>query len=74
MFDKGEGCFVYIIDGYGNGEMGAGGKPIYKLLEKCADMKMHHKMIAEKKKRERKANQWLQQQILAEHCRSYGNC
>ncbi|MGO0377729.1 hypothetical protein [Escherichia coli] len=22
MFDKGEGCFVYIIDGYGNGEMG----------------------------------------------------
>ncbi|EHW22187.1 hypothetical protein ECDEC8D_4184 [Escherichia coli DEC8D] len=37
-------------------------------------MKMHHKMIAEKKKRERKANQWLQQQILAEHCRRYGNC
>lgn len=51
-----------------------GRKPIYKLLEKCADMKMHHKMIAEKKKRERKANQWLQQQILAEHCRRYGNC
>ncbi|HBI2840046.1 TPA: hypothetical protein KZS56_004896 [Escherichia coli] len=67
--NKGDGCYFYILDGHGSDA-----KPILRIEENCVDMKMYRKMVAEKKEREQKANQWPQQQILAEHCRRYGNC
>ena len=67
--NKGDGCYFYILNG-----LEEDAKPILRIEEKCIDMKMYKKMVAEQKEREQKANQWLQQQILAEHCRRYGNC